>query len=69
METHRSCHANTEDDDRLLLALGGRGIGAGRPSFGRGSSGHVIVVTESGYTNNREIPSGKAILNWYIIQT
>lgn len=45
METHRSCHANTEDDDRLLLALGGRGIGAGRPSFGRGSGGHVIVVT------------------------
>lgn len=45
METHRSCHANTEDDDRLLLALGGRGIGAGRPSFGRGSGGHIIVMT------------------------
>lgn len=45
MVTYRSCHTDTEDDDRLLLALGGRGIGAGRPSFGRGRGGHVIAVT------------------------
>lgn len=44
-ETYRSSHTNTENDNRLLLALGGRGIGARRPSFRCGRDGHVVAVT------------------------
>lgn len=44
-KTHRSRHANTEDDDRLFLALDGRGVGAGRSSFRCGRGGHAVAVT------------------------